>query len=192
MLLSRVRKVGKLTICAPHSSAESHHDNNKFSVTNTHIMGDRRKVSLNILGTKASFKLPKVKVFKWKCDNNEPEWSWQQISQSVSQHQSGSVLINNYGDCKHSNSRSLRHRFLSREQLDSIHTWLSQLEQPGDQDQEPLLEQSVMSESSTQCDLSVLSASSPSRHHHHHHHHHNSDNQSRSFIQKAPIHTEIF
>ena len=157
-------------------------------------MGDRRKISLNILGTKLSFKLPKVKVFKKKCDNKEPEWSWQQISQSVSQHQAGPVFINNYSDCKqtNSNSRSLRHRFLSREQLDTIHTWLSQLEHPEDQDQDPLLEQSVMSESSTQCDLSILSSSSPSRHHHHHHHHHSKDNQSRSFTQKTSIHTEIF
>ena len=86
---------------------------------------DRRKVSLNILGTKVSFKLPKVKMFKKKKDN-EPEWSWQAVH--VAKHQTTKRY------------ETLKHRFLTRDQVDTIHSWLSQVPLHASDDQSLLLQ----------------------------------------------------
>ena len=134
------------------------------------IMGEKRKVSVNILGTKLSFKLPKVKMFKKKKCDKEPEWSWQSVAP---QHHHQQVYQRQHHHHQQQmtavmDMKQLKHRFLTSEQVNHIQTWLSTLPQPGDvEDVAPLLEESLSE--------SVLSnISSPRRH------------------NRQVIHTEIF
>ena len=136
-------------------------------------MSERRKVSVNILGTKLSFKLPKVRVFKKKCDMKEPEWSWQSVAPPPVKphyHQHGHRHVHAHGQQRTLDMKQIKHRFLTSEQVNTIHTWLSSLPQPGDI--APLLEDTG--------DVSILSNSS-----------HLHQSPRHRFNQPA-IHTEIF
>ena len=78
----------------------------------------RRKISVSVLGTRLSFKLPKVRLWRRKKEETEEaEWWWQ----GAGQHQPGPALVA---------SHEGGHRFLSRDQVASIHQWLDTL--PGD------------------------------------------------------------
>ena len=84
----------------------------------------RRKISVSVLGTRLSFKLPKVRLWRRKKEETEEaEWRWQGAGQGAGQHQPGPALV-------HSHSHEAGHRFLSRDQVASIHQWLDTL--PGD------------------------------------------------------------
>ena len=82
----------------------------------------RRKISVSVLGTRLSFKLPKVRLWRRKKEETEEaEWRWQGAGQGAGQHQPGPALVA---------SHEGGHRFLSRDQVASIHQWLDTL--PGD------------------------------------------------------------
>ena len=82
----------------------------------------RRKISVSVLGTRLSFKLPKVRLWRRKKEETEEaEWRWQGAGQGAGQHQPGPALVH---------SHEAGHRFLSRDQVASIHQWLDTL--PGD------------------------------------------------------------
>eukprot|EP00092_Neocalanus_flemingeri_P096441 GFUD01122765.1.p1 GENE.GFUD01122765.1~~GFUD01122765.1.p1 ORF type:complete len:142 (-),score=26.70 GFUD01122765.1:191-616(-) len=102
----------------------------------------RRKISFEILGTKISFKMPKVKFFK-KTSSKEPEWYWQ------------SVEVPNYYrniSQKVSAVKMDKHKFLNIEQVATINAWLQHLPDPeavellGD---EELVDMSISSTGST-------------------------------------------
>ena len=80
----------------------------------------RRKISFAMFGTKISFKMPKVKLFK-KGSAKEPEWYWQ------------SVEVPNYyrniGD-KVTGVKIDKHKFLNIEQVATINAWLQHLPDP--------------------------------------------------------------
>ena len=141
---------------------------------------------MNILGSRLSFKLPKVKVFKKKTEEwkTEPEWSWQAVN-SPTQHNNNKTPHHHHDDRGHKIVTETRHRFLSRDQVVTIHQWLDQLPRPGDlapllaEDQEEL----DMSRLSQQGDTSVVSGREPHYRPHHH--------QYRPH-PKQSIHTEIF
>lgn len=94
---------------------------------------DRRKVSMNILGSRLSFKLPKVKVFKKKTEpewKRESEWSWQAVDSPTLQDNNNKTHHNSHSQDRGHKSENRHHRFLSRDQVDTIHQWLEQLPRP--------------------------------------------------------------
>ena len=85
---------------------------------------------MNILGSRLSFKLPKVKVFKKKTEEwkREPEWSWQAVDSPTQNNNNKTPRHHHSQDRGH--KTETRHRFLSRDQVDTIHQWLEQLPRP--------------------------------------------------------------
>ena len=145
---------------------------------------------MNILGSRLSFKLPKVKVFKKKTEEwkRESEWSWQAVNTPPQHNNNKTPPPHHHHHSPSDDHKSVteaRHRFLSRDQVVTIHQWLDQLPRPGDlapllaEDQEEL----DMSRFSQQGDTSVVSQ----REAHYRPHHH----QYRPH-HKQSIHTEIF
>ena len=105
---------------------------------------ERRRISVSILGTRLSFKLPKVRVFKKKTEEwrREPEWSWQAVhtpTHRITQPQSHPQPHNSHPHSHphpHSSLKDPRHRFLSRDQVDTIHQWLDQVPGPGEEEED--------------------------------------------------------
>ena len=87
---------------------------------------------MSILGTRLSFKLPKVRVFKKKTEEwrREPEWSWQAVHTPTHR-----ITQPHSHPHAHSSLKDPRHRFLSRDQVDTIHQWLDQVPGPGEEEQ---------------------------------------------------------
>ena len=149
---------------------------------------------MNILGSRLSFKLPKVKVFKKKTEEwkREPEWSWQAVN-TPTQHNNNKAPHHHNHHNSHSHDRGhksvteTRHRFLSRDQVDTIHQWLEQLPRPGDlapllaEDQEEL----DMSRASHPGDTSMVSQREA------HYRPHDPQHRPGPHLKQS-IHTEIF
>ena len=114
-------------------------------------MGERKKVSVRLLGRWVSLKVPRLRLFRKKV-SSEPEWSWQ-AAPSPAPASSASPA--------RTRARQPRqHRYLSLEQVDNIQSWLGQLPKPGDVRQLDLVEEYLADLG----DLSVSSPPSPPRH----------------------------
>ena len=88
---------------------------------------------MNILGSRLSFKLPKVKVFKKKTEEwkREPEWSWQAVDSPTQDNNNKTPRPHHPHHSQDPGHKTeTRHRFLSRDQVDTIHQWLEQLPRP--------------------------------------------------------------
>ena len=134
---------------------------------------------MNILGSRLSFKLPKVKVFKKKTEpewKRESEWSWQAVDSPTLQDNNNKTHHNSHSqDRGHHKSDNRHHRFLSRDQVDTIHQWLEQLPRP--EEVTPLLSEEELNTSEMRHPV----GSEREAHYRPHHHHH-----------KQSIQTEIF
>ena len=113
-------------------------------------MGERKKVSVRILGRAVSIKVPKLRLFRKKVCS-EPEWSWQAAPSPAPASTSASPA--------RPRARVRQHRYLSLEQVSNVQSWLTQLPKPGDVSQLDLVEEYL----ADLVDLSE-SASSPPRH----------------------------
>ena len=114
-------------------------------------MGERKKVSVRILGRAVSIKVPKLRLFRKKVCS-EPEWSWQAAPSPAPASTSASPA--------RPRARARQHRYLSLEQVSNIQSWLTQLPKPGDVSQLDLVEEYL----ADLADLSVSSPPSPPRH----------------------------
>ena len=114
-------------------------------------MGERKKVSVRILGRAVSIKVPKLRLFRKKVCS-EPEWSWQAAPSPAPASTSASPA--------RPRARVRQHRYLSLEQVSNIQSWLTQLPKPGDVSQLDLVEEYL----ADLADLSVSSPPSPPRH----------------------------
>ena len=108
-------------------------------------MGERKKVSLRILGRSVSIKVPKLRLFRKKVCS-EPEWSWQAAPSPAP--------VTTSSPARTRPKQPRQHRYLSLEQVSNIQSWLTQLPKPGDVSQLDLVEEYL-------ADLADLSVSSP-------------------------------
>ena len=115
-------------------------------------MGERKKVSLRILGRAVSIKVPKLRLFRKKVCS-EPEWSWQAAAPTPAPASRPSPARTRQRQPRQ------QHRYLSVEQVSNIQAWLTQLPKPGDVSQLDLLEEYLADLS----DLSVSTSPSPPR-----------------------------
>ena len=110
-------------------------------------MGERKKVSVRILGRSVSIKVPKLRLFRKKVCS-EPEWSWQAAPSPAPANTSSS------SPARTRPRQPRQHRYLSLEQVSNIQSWLTQLPKPGDVSQLDLVEEYL-------ADLADISVSSP-------------------------------